>query len=216
VVAITAAVDGYRLVTDIGALLAPGDHPAPVRPVPATVGERTSAPVARSQPRTAAPPATLHPTTTTSPPAAPVAVEGVGPAMAVAAAAAESPAGIVTGEQVAAAVDAVRAQRGLGPLAWDANLASFASSWSASMVTTGLHHRDLSSILSSLGGHTYVQVGEVLYAGGGDSASAVVDAWMASPTHRAEILNASFDRVGVGVATGGGRAWITADLGDQR
>lgn len=47
---------------------------------------------------------------------------------------------------------------------------------------------------------------------GRTTAQRVVRAWMNSPPHRAEILNAGFHRVGVGGARSGGWMVVTADF----
>ncbi|MGW1894301.1 CAP domain-containing protein [Streptomyces sp. NPDC002004] len=44
-------------------------------------------------------------------------------------------------------------------------------------------------------------------------AKAVVDAWMASPAHRANILNCQYRTAGVGVVLGSGGPWWTGDFG---
>lgn len=57
-------------------------------------------------------------------------------------------------------------------------------------------------------GYEYVYAGENLAVRFNDSKD-VVDAWMASPTHRANILKANYKEIGVGIAQGaykGGRA----------
>jgi uncharacterized protein YkwD len=67
---------------------------------------------------------------------------------------------------------------------------------------------------------TYI-VGENIGGGSGRSGSplAILQAWMHSPPHRANILDAGFHDVGVGVASGypaGGGAWAatyTLDFG---
>ncbi|TWH68823.1 CAP domain-containing protein [Micromonospora olivasterospora] len=45
--------------------------------------------------------------------------------------------------------------------------------------------------------------------------AAVMDAWMNSPGHRANLLNCSFTEIGVGVATSNGPYW-TQDFGTPR
>ena len=40
-----------------------------------------------------------------------------------------------------------------------------------------------------------------------------MDAWMNSPGHRANILNCSYQRLGVGVHEGTGGPWWTQDFG---
>lgn len=51
-------------------------------------------------------------------------------------------------------------------------------------------------------GYKYLKVGENLALGNFYSAKEVVDAWMASPGHRANILDGAFEEIGIGVAYG--------------
>ncbi len=51
-------------------------------------------------------------------------------------------------------------------------------------------------------GYKYLKVGENLALGNFSSAKEVVDAWMASPGHRANILDGAFEEIGIGVAYG--------------
>jgi uncharacterized protein YkwD len=48
---------------------------------------------------------------------------------------------------------------------------------------------------------------------GQPDAAAVMDAWMNSPGHRANILDCSLTRLGVGVAEGAGGPWWTQLFG---
>jgi len=56
---------------------------------------------------------------------------------------------------------------------------------------------------------------ENLAAGGGlDTADAIEELWMNSPPHRANIMNASFNAVGVAIVySSDGQAWVVADFG---
>jgi uncharacterized protein YkwD len=54
--------------------------------------------------------------------------------------------------------------------------------------------------------------GENIARGQADAA-AVMDAWMNSPGHRANILNCDFKTLGVGVHLGPGGPWWTQDFG---
>ncbi len=51
-------------------------------------------------------------------------------------------------------------------------------------------------------GYTYIKIGENLALGDFKSDTDVVTAWMNSPSHRANILDAAFTEIGVGVAHG--------------
>jgi uncharacterized protein YkwD len=60
-------------------------------------------------------------------------------------------------------------------------------------------------------GYSYVIIGENLAMGTFDSDAALLDAWMASPGHRANILNTRYTEIGVAVGHGtynGERIWI--------
>jgi uncharacterized protein YkwD len=54
--------------------------------------------------------------------------------------------------------------------------------------------------------------GENIARGQADAA-AVMEAWMNSPGHRANILNCDFKTLGVGVHFGSGGPWWTQDFG---
>ncbi len=117
--------------------------------------------------------------------------------------------------QVVELVNRQRAAYGLKSLTWNSALASGAL----------LKARDLQqnryfdhnsptygspfNMMRSLG-ITYRSAGENI-AMGFSSAEAVVAAWMASPTHRANILNGSYGQIGVGYVANGGywAQWFT-------
>jgi uncharacterized protein YkwD len=61
----------------------------------------------------------------------------------------------------------------------------------------------------------YTQAGAENIAEGYATAQAVVDGWMNSPGHRANILNCSLKAVGIGVEYGSGGPWWTQDFGFQ-
>ena len=62
-------------------------------------------------------------------------------------------------------------------------------------------------------GVSYFSAGENI-AYGYSSPEAVMDGWMNSPGHRANILNAGFGRVGVGVVKSGGRYYWVQNFAD--
>ncbi|MHB1009234.1 MAG: CAP domain-containing protein [Propionibacteriaceae bacterium] len=75
---------------------------------------------------------------------------------------------------------------------------SVPATWAVKMASTGsLVHNSLMTILTSCGGTS--TAGENI-AAGYPSVSGVTAGWMASPTHRANILNAKFKSISVGVA----------------
>lgn len=53
-------------------------------------------------------------------------------------------------------------------------------------------------------------------ARGQADADAVMDAWMNSPGHRANILDRAFEEIGVGVHAGDGDPWGPQDFGGAR
>ena len=102
-----------------------------------------------------------------------------------------------------------RRARGLPPLAWNAQLASYAASWSRTMGSSNLHHSNISSLLNN-----FDYVGENIAMGSGVPVSALHLAWMHSQDHRDNILSPGFEDVGIGVYSApNGTMWATADFG---
>jgi uncharacterized protein YkwD len=59
-------------------------------------------------------------------------------------------------------------------------------------------------------------LGENLLVGPGMSGGAAENAWMASAGHRANILNPSFNRIGVAATMdSSGRLWVVAEFGTR-
>jgi uncharacterized protein YkwD len=136
------------------------------------------------------------------------------------------------GVQVAARIDAARAQQGLGPLRLSPRLTSAASSHSLQMAVGGFFSHesaDGSSPWKRLArfypaaGYGRWQVGETIgwYSPGVDAAGAVHD-WLTSPEHRAILLAPGFREIGVsalhataasGYFKGQEVTLITADFG---
>lgn len=114
-------------------------------------------------------------------------------------------------QAVLAEVNAARAQNGLSALTLDANMNRAAAVRAAELAQSFSHTRPNGSRgLTALNeaGVSYRMAGENI-ASGQQSAQAVVSAWMNSSGHRANILSASFGRMGVGQATIGGRTyWV--------
>ena len=114
-------------------------------------------------------------------------------------------------QAVLAEVNAARAKNGLSALTLDANMNRAAAVRAAEMAQSFSHTRPNGSRgLTALNeaGVSYRTAGENI-ASGQQSAQAVVSAWMNSSGHRANILSASFGRMGVGQATIGGRTyWV--------
>jgi uncharacterized protein YkwD len=109
-----------------------------------------------------------------------------------------------------------RADHGLAPLSVDVRLADAATVYAADLVAgTYFSHtgRDGSSVLDRIKRSGYLPrgaafvLGENLAWGSGALATpaAIMNAWMNSPGHRANILNSDFREVGVGVVAGNPR-----------
>ncbi len=118
-----------------------------------------------------------------------------------------------------------RAMRGLSAVRHDDGLAVAARRFSRAMVDHGFFDHvspggsTLGSRLKRVGFRAAGRAGETIGWGAGSLASpaSIVSAWMASPPHRAIILDGGFSEVGVGVAPGapvggGGGATVTADF----
>lgn len=110
--------------------------------------------------------------------------------------------------QVIALVNAERSRHGLYPLTYNPNL-TYAAQEYAQVLATGWcwgHNcgpRPYVVQRIEAGGYTnWTTIGENL-AAGQSSPEEVVAAWMASPGHRANILNPNYTEIGVGLAHGG-------------
>ena len=103
-------------------------------------------------------------------------------------------------DQVISLVNQERAKAGLSPLSKDTALSAAAQARSREMVYKQSHTRpDGSSCFTIFAeyGIGYHWAGENVAAGQKNPAE-VVNAWMNSPGHRANILNGNFGRIGVG------------------
>lgn len=93
-------------------------------------------------------------------------------------------------------VNVERAKANLKPLTFDSCLYGKAKTWSDTMSSTGsFKHQDLGGIFKACPGNR--TLGENI-AAGQRTPQEVVQAWMNSPGHRANILNGSFTKLGVG------------------
>lgn len=103
-------------------------------------------------------------------------------------------------EQVVELVNQERAAAGLSPLTSDSELNKVAQMRAEELVQKFDHTRpNGSSCFSALdeAGVSYFTCGENI-AAGQRSASAVMDSWMNSPGHKANILSSSYSKIGVG------------------
>ena len=101
-----------------------------------------------------------------------------------------------------------RTSRGLPAMRWDAGLADTARSWSRTMASQGgiSHDPDLAGDAGRVE-PDWRRVGENV--GVGYSPATLFKAFMDSSPHRANILNSSYNRVGIGVVHSGGKTWVT-------
>ncbi|MEU5539745.1 sigma-70 family RNA polymerase sigma factor [Streptomyces sp. NPDC020362] len=126
-----------------------------------------------------------------------------------------APAGTVA--QVVALVNKERAATGCGPLAENAQLDKAAQGHSDDMAArnffdhTNPDGADPGQRITAAG-YRWSTYGENI-AMGQQTPQAVMDSWMNSPGHRANILNCSFKDIGVGVHKGSGGPWWTQDFG---
>jgi uncharacterized protein YkwD len=109
--------------------------------------------------------------------------------------------------QVVALVNTERARAGCGPVSIDAALQRAAQQHSDDMATRGYFSHtspDGSTFADRIraAGYRGGAIGENI-AAGQRSAKEVMSGWMASPGHRANILNCAYRDIGVGYATGG-------------
>jgi uncharacterized protein YkwD len=102
-----------------------------------------------------------------------------------------------------------RTGAGLVPLTAQSCVDSYAEAQAARMAAEGrMYHQDLAPILSTCRLST---VGENVAYGYRDGA-AVMAGWMASPGHRANILNSSYRLLGVGAAQDAQGRWYAAQV----
>ncbi|MYS93986.1 MULTISPECIES: CAP domain-containing protein [Streptomyces] len=118
--------------------------------------------------------------------------------------------------QVLRLVNEERAKVGCSAVAANSALTELAQNYSEDMAARGFFdHTDPNGRtpwdragkagISNLGGENIAR--------GQADAAAVMDAWMNSPGHRANILNCDFKTLGVGVEFGSGGPWWTQDFG---
>lgn len=128
---------------------------------------------------------------------------------------APAPAGVAG--QVIALVNSERAAAGCGPLKEDPQLRSAAQGHSDDMAQRNyFSHTDPDGgdpgTRTTAAGYRWSTYGENI-AMGQQTAQDVMDSWMKSPGHRANILNCSFKDIGVGMRPGAGGPWWTQNFG---
>jgi uncharacterized protein YkwD len=112
-----------------------------------------------------------------------------------------------------------RTARGLDPVAWDEQLAAIARSWSADMAGRGtLGHQDVRELLQREDLSYLSAIGEnVFQATGPVPAGSIHVGWMRSDSHRVNVVNPGWDRLGIGVhCAQGGTVWATQEYGRTR
>ncbi|MFB7979555.1 sigma-70 family RNA polymerase sigma factor [Streptomyces vinaceus] len=126
-----------------------------------------------------------------------------------------APAGVAG--QVIALVNSERAAAGCGPLKEDPQLRNAAQGHSDDMAARGFFdHTNPDGAdpgkRTTAAGYRWSTYGENI-ARGQQTAASVMDSWMKSPGHRANILNCSFKDIGVGIHSGPGGPWWTQNFG---
>ncbi|MEU9145469.1 CAP domain-containing protein [Streptomyces sp. NPDC048349] len=121
---------------------------------------------------------------------------------------------------VLALVNKERAAAGCGPLAANAQLTAAARAYSDTMARSGVMSHtgpDGSTMTTRVeaAGYGWSRLGENIARGQAD-ADAVMNAWMNSPGHRANILNCAFREIGIGVHKGDGGPWWTQNFGTPK
>ncbi|MEU5754358.1 CAP domain-containing protein [Streptomyces sp. NPDC047829] len=122
--------------------------------------------------------------------------------------------------QVLALVNEERAAAGCSPVTANDRLTRAADDYSDVMASSGVMSHtgpDGSTMTSRVeaAGYQWSTLGENIARGQADAAS-VMESWMNSSGHRANILNCSFKELGVGVHFGDGGPWWTQNFGTGR
>ncbi|MEV4193443.1 CAP domain-containing protein, partial [Streptomyces toxytricini] len=119
--------------------------------------------------------------------------------------------------QVVALVNAERAKAGCGPLKDDAQLRKAAQRHSEDMASRNFFSHTAPDgsdpgERTTAAGYRWATYGENI-ARGQSTAESVMNSWMNSDGHRANILNCSFKDIGVGLHQGPGGPWWTQNFG---
>lgn len=108
------------------------------------------------------------------------------------------------------ALNAERANAGLAPLAWDADLVAAANVRAVECSASFSHTRPDGTAWYTV--NSAIMMGENLAYGYNDTYS-VMRGWMNSPTHKANILDASFTRVGISIYKANGKLYFAQEFG---
>lgn len=106
------------------------------------------------------------------------------------------------------AINDLRATEGLGPVRLDAELTAIARRWAARMADAGAisHNAGFAGQVEQ----RWQKIGENV--GRGPDVAGLMRAFIASPTHRANLVDPAFELVGVGVVERGGELWTSHQL----
>ncbi|MGE6731589.1 sigma-70 family RNA polymerase sigma factor [Streptomyces sp. NPDC059900] len=160
-------------------------------PKPTPSKSRTKAPKPKTTPK---------PTRTSSPPQAP-----------------QAPAGNSYSQEVTRLVNAERAKSGCGAVTLNSKLGDAAQGHSDDMAErdffdhTNPDGKDPGDRVTAAG-YRWTTYGENI-AAGQRTPAAVMDSWMNSSGHKANILNCSFKEIGIGYRQGSGGPWWTQNFG---
>ena len=119
-------------------------------------------------------------------------------------------------DQVRVEINAARSRAGFQPVRFtDACVDRLATAWGQHIASTGIFaHRDQQQVLRKC---DQSWAGENLIRGTGLTPRAIVDAWLASPTHRAVLLKSRASRAGLAVVIDGqGRQVGVLNVTDAR
>ncbi|MFE1952803.1 sigma-70 family RNA polymerase sigma factor [Streptomyces sp. NPDC059524] len=193
---------------------APSETPEPSSASPSASASRSASPKAsptrssarptRTKKKTSAPPRP-KPTPTTQRPAPPAPTK--------------APSGTF-GQQVTQLVNTERAKNGCAPVRQNSTLDKAALGHSEDMAARNyFDHTDPDGNdpgdRITAAGYTWSTYGENI-ARGQQTPAQVMEGWMNSPGHRANILNCAFKEIGVGVHQGSGGPWWTQVFGTAR
>lgn len=109
-------------------------------------------------------------------------------------------------KRFAAKINKARSNKGFGSVKLDPELSRVARHHTKEMVgKKTLHHTSLSTLGRRV--TNWVTLGENV--GVGETVTSLHRAFMNSPTHRSNVLYATYNHVGVGTRRAGGKLWVT-------
>ena len=110
-------------------------------------------------------------------------------------------------------INAERAANGLGGVGWHDQLGGLAQDWSDHMAASGDYsHQNLDAVMQNPAFAGFSAMSEnIIHGSCGLSAVELHQAWMSSPSHRANILG-NYNAVGIGVSCNGGDLYAVEDF----